>query len=313
MRRQARFQRLEIKIAVQIGEDRALRLQPFDPGQRLADAEMAGMRTVAQRIDDPQIEAFERLDALCGQINEVARIGDAAEAISERGNIAVVLQERQNRDRTALPFDRQRLARFDAVFGSDRRIIAARRRYETVAEAHEQHAPGRLVDVNVEPTLPLHIQSAQIVDAVGMIGMLVRVEHAVEPVDFGVEELLAQVGRGVDQNRCSPARAHPFDQERAAPSPVFRIAWIAGAPAKRRARHPSGRSASENSKSQSHLGGEFPIFGSAFALSPCGRGRRGLNEVKSKPGEGYYRRPLLYPSPALASLGHPLPQGERVN
>ena len=67
MRRQARFQRLEVEVAVQIGEDRALRLQPFDPGQRLADAEMAGMRTIAQRIDDPQIEAFERLDALCGR------------------------------------------------------------------------------------------------------------------------------------------------------------------------------------------------------------------------------------------------------
>ena len=42
---------------------------------------------------------------------------------------------------------------------------------------------------------------AQIVDAVRVVGMLVAIEDAVEPVDVGVEQLLAQIGRGVDQAR----------------------------------------------------------------------------------------------------------------
>ena len=42
--------------------------------------------------------------------------------------------------------------------------------------------------------------AAQIVDAVGVVGVLVGVEHAVEPIDVGIEQLLAQVRRGVDQD-----------------------------------------------------------------------------------------------------------------
>ena len=43
---------------------------------------------------------------------------------------------------------------------------------------------------------------AQVVDAVRVVGVLVAVEHAVEPVDVGVEQLLAQV-----RAKCRPARA----------------------------------------------------------------------------------------------------------
>ena len=35
-------------------------------------------------------------------------------------------------------------------------------------------------------------EPAQIVDAVGVVGMLVREEHRVEPIDLGVEELARQ-------------------------------------------------------------------------------------------------------------------------
>ena len=43
-------------------------------------------------------------------------------------------------------------------------------------------------------------QRAQIVDAVDVVGVLMGEQHAVEPVDIGVEKLLAQVGRSVDQH-----------------------------------------------------------------------------------------------------------------
>ena len=42
--------------------------------------------------------------------------------------------------------------------------------------------------------------AAQVVDAVGVVGVLMGEEDAVEPVDVGVEQLLAQVRRGVDQD-----------------------------------------------------------------------------------------------------------------
>ena len=43
-------------------------------------------------------------------------------------------------------------------------------------------------------------QAAQIVDAVRVVGMLVRVEHRVDPIDVGVKQLLAQIRRRVDQD-----------------------------------------------------------------------------------------------------------------
>ena len=43
-------------------------------------------------------------------------------------------------------------------------------------------------------------RAAQVVDAVRVVGMLVGEENAVEPIDVGVEQLLAQVRRGVDQD-----------------------------------------------------------------------------------------------------------------
>ena len=46
-----------------------------------------------------------------------------------------------------------------------------------------------------------------------MVGVLVGEEHGVEPIDPGVEKLLAQVGRGVDQNAGDASSVAPFDQQ----------------------------------------------------------------------------------------------------
>ena len=82
----------------------------------------------------------------------------------------------------------------------DRRILAAGRRHEAIAEAQLEHPPGRLVAVDVDAPPLGEEQAAQVVDAVGVVGMLMGIEHAVDPVDAGVEELLAQVRRGVDED-----------------------------------------------------------------------------------------------------------------
>ena len=78
-------------------------LDALDPGERVGDAEMARVRRVAQRIDDPQIEPGERLGARVRHVDQVAGICDIAEAEAERLDVAVLLQERQRRDRPARP------------------------------------------------------------------------------------------------------------------------------------------------------------------------------------------------------------------
>jgi hypothetical protein len=60
VRRQVPAQELVIEIGMQVGQDRSARLDTLDPGQRLVDTEVARVRPIAQRIDDPQLEASQR-------------------------------------------------------------------------------------------------------------------------------------------------------------------------------------------------------------------------------------------------------------
>ena len=45
-------------------------------------------------------------------------------------------------------------------------------------------------------------ERANIVDSVRMIGMIVRVQHCVDPIDSGCYELHPQLGRRVDEEMC---------------------------------------------------------------------------------------------------------------
>ena len=79
-----------------------------------------------------------------------------------------------------------------------------------------------------------------------VVGVLVRVEHTVEPIHFGIEQLLAQIGRCVDENACDAFGSPALDQERGPPPAIFRIVRIAVAPAQSGSRHAAGRAAAEN-------------------------------------------------------------------
>src|SRR5262249_36768414 len=80
---------------------------------------------------------------------------------------------------------------------------------------------------------PMDEQAAQVVNAVGMVGMFVRVEHGISPIDLGVEQLFAQVRRGIDQHAGDAIAVAALDQKRRPPAAVLRIVGIAYAPAER--------------------------------------------------------------------------------
>ena len=170
------------------------------------------MRGVAKRVDDPEVERAQSLKARCRNPAEVAGISEPCEPESQRINVAVLLQERQHRDRSTLPGHRDRHSSGQTVLGDDRGVAASRRRLEAIGEPAAHHRGGALVKVNIDALAPLDEQRAQIVDAVGVVGVFVRVEHAVEPIDVGVEELLAQIRRGVDEDAGNAVGRAPLDQ-----------------------------------------------------------------------------------------------------
>src|ERR1700730_2165144 len=71
-------------------------------------------------------------------------------------------------------------------------------------------------------------------------------------IDIGVDQLLAQVGRGVDHDPRRALLRGALDQQRTASAAVLRIVGIAFAPAQRRARHARRRAAAEDRQRQRH-------------------------------------------------------------
>jgi hypothetical protein len=81
---------------------------------------------------------------------------------------------------------------------------------------------GYWVRIDVDAAALVEHKRAKIVDAMGVVGVGMGVKHPIKPGHFGVKQLLAQVGRGVDQHSRDAASAvSPFDQERCAAAAVF--------------------------------------------------------------------------------------------
>src|ERR1700736_3266300 len=85
-----------------------------------------------------------------------------------------------------------------------------------------------------------------------MVGVLVGIKHGIEPLDVRVEQLLAQIRRGVDEHAGAPACVAALDQQRAAPAPVLGIAGVGIAPAEPDARHAGRRAAAEDRGRERH-------------------------------------------------------------
>ena len=134
----------------------------------------------------------------------------------------------------------------------DRRILAICRHLEAIGEALPELLSCQFVVVRRNASPPIVGHHAQIIDAVGMIGMVMGVEHAVEPTDSDVEQLLAKVRRGVDQHIGRALAAFLLHQHRAAPPAVLRVCRIARAPDIADTGHAAGRAAAEDGELERH-------------------------------------------------------------
>src|SRR5580692_3551081 len=99
----------------------------------------------------------------------------------------MLLQERQCGNGAALPCDGNRLARRQPVLGYDWRVVAAGRRLETIIEPLVHGAGSVLIKVDVDAAALSDEQRAEVVNAVGVVGMVVGVKHSIEPIDLGIQ------------------------------------------------------------------------------------------------------------------------------
>ncbi len=80
----------------------------------------------------------------------------------------------------------------------------------------------------------------QIVDSMRVIRMFMRENHRIEVLHARIDQLLAQIRRGIDQNAGIASRSGFLDEDRAAATPVAGLGGVAFAPALRHARHTAG-------------------------------------------------------------------------
>ena len=105
----------------------------------------------------------------------------------------MVLQDGQHGDGPTLAVDSDRLVGGDAMTGENGHVLRAHLLLEAVTEADVQALPGEIVHIDVDTPALVDGEGAEVVDAVGVIGVVVRVDNAIELVDALAEQLVAQV------------------------------------------------------------------------------------------------------------------------
>ena len=177
------------------------------PG-RGRDGRACRMGPKAHRVDDQHLDAGQDAEGLLGQAHDIVGVGDTAEPEAQGRRRAVVLQERHDRRRP-----RPRTARRSRDAGrSDCRSHAPPPRSSSRKRRSRMSVGAPVGPASIAP-LAQRI-GPEIVDAVHLVGMLVGPDHGVDPLDLGVEELGAQVGRGVDQDGLAAASSTRMEQRR---------------------------------------------------------------------------------------------------
>ncbi len=210
------------------------------------------MVLVAQPIDDPQIEVLQRCKTLFWNVVQIGRVGGIVDPVAERRYVAMAQQERRDGQRPARPFDHAAFAGFDRPRFQDRRIGTARRLLKAISKAQPDMGGSAVIEIHRNAALAVHHQRTQIVDAMGLVGVLMGEKHRIDMIDIGVEQLLAQIGRGIDHHPRHAAFALQLGHQRAAPAPVLWVGRVAGAPAECRTRHPRRRTAAQDGERQRH-------------------------------------------------------------
>ena len=165
----------------------------------------------------------------------------------------MVLHDRHDLDRAAGSFDPHGLRRIDIVCLENGRVQGTGFLAEAIFESALEGLACRWLGPDTHPAPHVEEHAAQVVDAVGVVGVVVRVEHPVQGLDTRIEQLLAKVCGRVDKHRRAAAFAEALDQQRAAPAPVLRVGRIASAPDRSDARHSAGRTCAKQREPGAHV------------------------------------------------------------
>jgi hypothetical protein len=167
--------------------------------ERLAHAQVRRMRLVEQGIHDQHARTAQLSHCLRGHALGVRHVRERADAVRKYRDRAMRHRDRRHvhagdaHRASGLELDRARLGLGRAGERADRVV-------EDVVELPRE-AGERVVRAVDRQMLALqHRERPQVIDAVRMIRMAMRVEYGIHAGDARPQQLHAQLGRGVDQD-----------------------------------------------------------------------------------------------------------------
>ena len=138
---------------------------------------------------------------------DIRGIGHPINAEAECVDGAVMNLEGHGGNGSARTLDGDGPTRLHGVQVDDRRVIAAGCRVEAVGEAGAQHTARRVVGPDLHPLALQQEERPQVVDAMGMVRVLVGIEHGIDIGRSGAQHLLTKIRRSVYQNARFTCRA----------------------------------------------------------------------------------------------------------
>lgn len=186
-----------IEVAGQVGQVRLVGSDLSGDFDGLFDREVRGMGAMAEPVEDQDIESFEEREAGFGDFVAVGAVGDSSNTESEDLESWAVL-EGDGEDLGAEDFDGTSIEAMHGQLwnGSGMRLGEVG---ERVIEGLSEPGFHDIGAVNGDGMPEVELEEAEVVESEDVIGVLVGVNHRVHDTDAFAEELLAQVGGGVDQ------------------------------------------------------------------------------------------------------------------
>ena len=204
-----------IEFVIDMSKNRPFRFELCDGRQGLIQTKVGGMRFKTQSIQDEDVQPGQRFFGFIRQTAAISNISRVVDLVSQYRHVAMddvdgsYLHAAQGKGLTV---------QCDHV---EFRHPTAHWLFpvEDIAEVFLNDGQGQIVAIAGDDGLVEKVEAAQFVDAVYMIGVMVRVQHSVDLRDVVLEALLPEVRRGVDQD----IESIVLDQNRGSEAFVARI------------------------------------------------------------------------------------------
>lgn len=182
------------EIVANVREPSVLGREFADESEGLVDGRMHGMRSVTKRVEDEMVEIAQKSFGGFRYGAEIREVGDGADAEAVHGERAVL--GGNGNDACAEKFK----GAIQWMKLNLRKRAFRGLRLKNVREGAAENREGFFRGINRDGGFLLLIERTNVVEAKNVVGVGVSVENGVEAIDILTQGLMAEIGRGVDDD-----------------------------------------------------------------------------------------------------------------